>query len=63
MAESEENPIGAMESSLAEEADYTSDDSTTKPIRRKKKNTRKRRHGESTESRYNSDIIEKNYAN
>ena len=52
MTESEETSIGAsaMESRLAEEAGY-SDDSTAKPIARKKKNTRKRRHGESTESR------------
>ena len=50
MAESEGNPISAiaLKSRLAEEADY-SDDSTAKPIARKKKNTRKRRHGESTE--------------
>ena len=54
MAERPENPVGALESCLAEklEAGY-SDDSTAKPIARKKKNTRKRRHGESTESRYN----------
>ena len=55
MAESEGNPVGAMESRLAEGAGY-SDDSTAKPIARKKKNTRKRRHGELTESRYGSDI-------
>jgi hypothetical protein len=57
MAESMENPVGAiaLESRPAEEAGY-SDDSTTKPIERKKKNTRKRRHGESTESRYSSYI-------
>ena len=53
MAENEENPVGAiaLESRLAEEAGY-SDDSAAKPIARKKKNTRKRRHGESTESGY-----------
>ena len=64
MAESEENPIGsiALESRLAEGAGY-SDDSTAKPIARKKKNTRKRRHSESTGSRYSSDIEFKNYAN
>ena len=51
-----ENPIRdiTLESGLAEEAGY-SDDSTAKPIARKKKNTQKRRHGESTESRYSSD--------
>ena len=61
MAESKENPIGAiaLESRLAEEAGY-SDDSTAKPFAKEKKNTRKRRHGESTESRYSS---KKNYAN
>ena len=50
-------PVGAiaMDTRLAaEEAGY-SDDSTAKRISRKKKNTRKRRHGESTESRYSSD--------
>ena len=51
MAERPENPLGSLESRLAEEAGY-SDDSITKPIARKKKNTRKRRHGELTESRY-----------
>ena len=62
MAESKENSeIGAiaLESRLTEEAGY-SDDSTTKPIANEKINTRKRRHGESTESRYSS---KKNYAN
>ena len=56
MAESVEKPVGAiaLDSRLAEEAGY-SDDSTAKPISRKKKNTRKRRHGESTESRYSGD--------
>ena len=46
-------PIGAiaLESRLAEEAGH-SDAFTAKPIARKKKNTRKRRHGEST---YGSD--------
>ena len=46
MAERPENPVGAMESRLTEEAGY-SDDSTANPIARKEKNTRKRRHGES----------------
>ena len=56
MAEGEVNPIGAiaLESDLAKEAGY-SDDSTAKPIAIKKRNSRKRRHGESTESRYSSD--------
>jgi hypothetical protein len=56
MAESVENMDGAiaLESRIAEEAGY-SDDSTAKPIERKKKNTRKRRHGESTRGRYSSD--------
>ena len=52
MAESIGKPVGAFayDSRLAaEEAGY-SDDSTTKPISRKKKTTRKRCHGESTES-------------
>ena len=49
MAKSVEKPVGAiaLDSRLAEEAGY-SDDSTAKHISRKKKNTRKRRHGEST---------------
>ena len=52
MAESEENPIGAiaLESRLVEGLGY-SDDSAAKSVARKKKNTRKRRHGESTESK------------
>ena len=56
MAESVEKPVGAiaLDSRLAEEAGY-SGDSTAKPIPRKKKNAQKRRHGESTESRYSSD--------
>ena len=41
----------ALDSRLSEEAGY-SDDSPAKPISRKKKNTRKRRRGESTSSRY-----------
>ena len=57
MAEYIEKPVDpiALDSRIAaEEAGY-SDDSATKPISRKKKNTRKRRHGESTESsRYSS---------
>ena len=55
MAKSVEKPIGAiaLDSRLAEEAGY-SDDTTAKPIERKKKNARKRRHGESTKSRYSS---------
>ena len=57
MAEGEENPIGAiaLESRLVEEAGYN-DDSTVNPIARKNENTQKRHHGESTESRYSSDI-------
>ena len=51
MAEGEENPIGAVAlESLVEGPSY-SDDSAAKPIARKKKSTRKRRHGELTESR------------
>ena len=52
MAEGEENPIGAvaLESRLVEGPGY-SDDFAAKPIARKKKSTRKRRHGELTESR------------
>ena len=55
MADSTE-PIGAiaLESRLAEETGH-SDDSTAKAIARKKKNIRKRRHGESTENKYGSD--------
>ena len=55
MAERVENPVDpiALDSRLAVEAGY-SDDSTAKPISRKKKTTRKRRHGESTENRYNN---------
>ena len=55
MAESIEKPVGAMalEGRLVKDTEY-SDDSTAKPIS-KKKNTRKRRHGESTESRYGRD--------
>ena len=51
MAESVE-PVGAiaLDSRLAEETGY-SDDSTAKPTSGKKKTTRKRRHGESTENR------------
>ena len=52
MAESEEKPI----STLGRHLTGLSDDSTTKPITRKKKNTRKQRHGESTWSRYSSNI-------
>ena len=43
----------ALDSRLSEAAGY-SDDSPAKPISRKKKNSRKRRHGESTSSRYKS---------
>ena len=39
----------ALDSRLSKEAGY-SDDSPAKPISRKKKNSRKRRHGESTSS-------------
>ena len=57
MAKKKEKPIGAkLENRLAEEAGYN-DDSTAKPITRKKKNIRKRRHGESTESRHSSDNL------
>ena len=56
MAESKENPIGTMESRLTEEAGYN-DDSTAKPIAKKKKSTRKRRYGESTKSRYSNKLI------
>ena len=41
----------ALDSRLSKEAGY-SDDSPAKPISRKKKNSRKRRHGESTSSGY-----------
>ena len=41
----------ALDSRLSEAAGY-SDDSPAKPISRKKKSSRKRRHGESTSSRY-----------
>ena len=57
MAESVK-PVGAiaLDSRLAaEEAGY-SDDSTAKPILRKKKTTRKRLYGESTYNKYNGDI-------
>ena len=56
MAKRVEKPVGAiaLDGRLAEEAGY-SDDSNAKPISRKKKNTRKRRHGELTGSRYSSD--------
>ena len=52
MAESREKPVDliALDSRFGpEEAGY-SDDSAAKPISRKKKTTRKRHHGESTES-------------
>ena len=53
MAEGEESPVDVtLESDLAdedEEAGYC-DDSTAKPMARKKKNTRKLRRGESTSS-------------
>ena len=51
MDNSEEKPCAAiaLDSSLSEEAGYR-DDSPAKPISRKK--SRKRRHGESTSSRY-----------
>ena len=48
MAESVENPV-AIALDSPEEARY-SDDSAVKPISRKKKTTRKRHHGKSTES-------------
>ena len=43
----------ALDTRLSEAAGY-SHDSPAKPISRKKKNSRKRRHGESTSSRYKS---------
>ena len=51
MAESV-NPVGAiaLDSRLAAEKAGYSEDFTAKPISRKKKTTRKRRYGESTES-------------
>ena len=57
MAECVGKPVGAIASNLsgvAEEAGY-SDDSAAKPISRRKKTTRKRRHGESIENGYCSD--------
>ena len=39
------------ESCLIEGPDLYTDDSAAKPVARKKKSTRKRRHGELTESR------------
>ena len=44
-----------LDSHLSEEAGY-SDNSPAKPISRKKKNSRKRRHGESTSSKYKTMI-------
>ena len=53
MTESKE-PVGAIalavDSRLAAKEARYSDDSTAKPTSRKKKTTRKRRHGESTAS-------------
>ena len=63
MAESVENLVAiALDSCLAiEEARY-SDDSTAKPISRKKKTTRKQCHGKSTESTVDAiAIIDANY--
>ena len=57
MAECIEKPVDpiALDSRLAaEEAGY-SDDFVAKSISRKKKTTRKRRHGETTQSRYSND--------
>ena len=63
MAESVK-PVGAiaLDSRLAaEEAGY-SEDSTARPISRKKKTTRKQRHGKSTESTVDTvAIIDANY--
>ena len=62
MAESVK-PVGAitLDSRLAaEEAGY-SEDSTAKPISRKKKTTRKRRYGESTESTVDTMAVDANY--
>ena len=53
--------MAESESRLTEEAGYN-DDSTAKPIARKKKSTRKRRYGESTKSRYSNKLL-KNYVN
>ena len=51
-----EKPVGTkLESHLIKETGY-SDNSTAKPIARKKKNTKKRRHGELTENTYSSNI-------
>ena len=47
--ESSVDPIAFDSRLAAEEAGY-SEDSTAKPISKKKKTTRKRRHGESAES-------------
>ena len=44
----------ALDSRLSEAAGYSDDSGPAKPISRKKKNSRKRRHGESTSSRYKS---------
>ena len=51
MAESVEKPVGAIavDSRVAEETGYSYDSTAAKPISRKKKTNRKRRHGESTE--------------
>ena len=54
MADCVGKPVGAIASDLsglAEEAGY-SDDSAAKPISKKKKTTRKRRHGESIDLVY-----------
>ena len=53
--------MAESESRLTEEAGYN-DDSTAKPIARKKKSTRKRRYGESTKNRYSNKLL-KNYVN
>ena len=52
MAESIEKPVVdiTLDSRLPEEAGYSGDSPTTKPISRKKKTNRKRRHGELTEN-------------
>ena len=52
MAESVEKPVVdiALDSRLAEEAGYIGDSTAAKPISRKKKTNRKRRHGELTVS-------------
>ena len=58
MDKSVETPVGAiaLDGHLAEEAGYC-DNSTSKSISRKKKNTRKPRHGESKKNKKAVTII------